>query len=175
MPFSAFRLTVLAALTALVALALPAAAQAQAPHEKLTPLLVELPQWTAEPVEGMSMQTQGQDMVWASRTYKRGDSELNVIVGVGHPMAGQAEAMREMGKTQYQTNDASFETGTVRGYQVARFYNKAEKSGMIFIVLSPNSAKGATLILQYTAVDPRDAMAIAERFDWAAMQRTALR
>lgn len=169
------RRAVIAMLAGIGALALTATAQAQAPHERLEPLLIELPQWTAEAPEGMSLQAQGLEMIWASRQYKRGDAELNVVVGIGHPMAAQADAMREIGKAVYQAKGTSFEMDTMRGYQVARLHDKGERSGMIVVALAPGGGKGVTLILEYSSLDQREATALAERFDWAAMQRAALR
>lgn len=169
MSFRMIRRAVVLALGGLAALSFVASAQS---YQTLLPLLIDLPQWQGEAPDGMSMQAQGQEMSWASRAYKRGEAEVTVMVGVGHPLAAQAQ---QMGTTSFQTSEASMETSTVRGYQVTRLHTKADKSGMVLVMLSPGNAKGAMLMVQYTGLEPRDAFALAERFDWAAMQSASRR
>ena len=176
MSFRMIRRAAMLALGGLAALslsfaALSLSARAQS-YQALVPFLIDLPQWQGEKPDGMSMQAQGQEMSWATRAYKRGDAELSVMVGVGHPLAAQAE---QMSTSSIQSEESIIETGPVRGYQVARMHTKADKSGMVMVMLSPGNAKGAMLMVQYTGLEPRDALALAERFDWAAMQRASRR
>ena len=154
---------------ALAAVLLPLSALAQA-YKPLLPLLADIPQWEGEEAEGMNMQTDGQEVVWAARQYRKGEAEISVILGIGHPMAGQAEAMSQGGKMQYEAGGVVYETATVKGFPVMRFFNKEEKTG--FLVVALNSSKApASLIVQFTALDPADGFAIAERFDWVKMQK----
>lgn len=165
------RRATLLAVASLAAMLMAVVASAQS-YQALVPFLIDLPQWQGEKPDGMSMQAQGQEMSWATRAYKRGDAELSVMVGVGHPLAAQAE---QMTTSSFQSDETSMETGPLRGFQVARMHTKADKSGMIMVMLSPGNAKGAMLMVQYTGLEPRDALALAERFDWAAMQRASRR
>ena len=171
MSFRMIRRAAVLALSGLAVLSLSFAVSAQS-YQALVPFLIDLPQWQGEKPDGMSMQAQGQEMSWATRAYKRGDAELSVMVGVGHPLAAQAE---QMTTSSFQSEETSMETGPVRGFQVARMHTKADKSGMVMVMLSPGNAKGAMLMVQYTGLEPRDALALAERFDWAAMQRAGRR
>lgn len=152
---------------AAVLLAFPSAAQTYKP---LIPLLADIPQWEAEAPEGMTMQSEGQEVVWAARQYRKGDAEISVILGVGHPMAGQAEAMSQGGKMQYQAGGVVYETATVKGFPVMRFYSKEEKTGFLVVALT-SAAAPASLIVQFSELDPAEGFAIAERFDWTKMQK----
>ena len=161
-------------LAGLAALLAAFAATAQS-YQALLPLLIDLPQWQGETPDGMSMQGQGQDMSWATRAYKRGASELNVMVGIGHPMAAQADAIQQGGKSHYEMGGMVMDTRTVRNFKVMSFHSKQDNTGMVFVVLSPANTKGAMLLVQYSGVEAAEAFALAERFDWVAMQRATKR
>ena len=174
MSFRMIRRAAVLPLSGLAALSLAVAAEAQS-YQALLPLLIDLSQWQGEAPDGTSMQAQGQDMSWASRVYKRGDAEVNVMLGIGHPMAAQADKFQQMGKTKVESGGITMKTGTHRGFPIVTFHNKQDKEGLLFAALSPASAKGSMLIVQYTAVEPSEALTLAERFDWAAMQRATRR
>lgn len=154
---------------ALAAALAPPRADAQT-YKPLIPLLSDIPQWDAEAPEGMSMQAEGQEIVWAARQYRKGEAEISVILGVGHPMAGQAEAMSQGGKVQYEAGGATYETATVKGFPVMRFFSKEDKAGFLVVALT-SANRPASLIVQFTELDPAEGFAIAERFDWAKMQK----
>jgi hypothetical protein len=168
MPSHILRYLALAAVTLVAVLPFAAAAQTYKP---LIPLLPDIPQWTAEAPEGMSMQAEGQEIVWAARQYRKGEAEISVILGIGHPMAGQAEAMSQGDKMQFQAGGATYETATVKGFPVMRFFSKEDKSGFLVVALTNGKSAPASLIVQFTELEPEEGFAIAERFDWAKMQK----
>lgn len=161
------RLGLAAALS--LALTFPLAAQAES-YKPLIPLLTDIPQWEADKADGMSMKSDGHEVVWATRQYRKGDAEISVILGVGHPMAGQAAAMSQTGKMQYEAGGSSYEVTTVKGFPVMRIFNKEERSGLMIVALASQSAP-ASLIVQFSDLEPEEGFAIAERFDWAKMQQ----
>ncbi|WP_119420252.1 hypothetical protein [Desertibaculum subflavum] len=172
MPWKLHRFVILVAF-GLAAVLLPLSTQAQT-YKPLMPLLVDIPQWEAEAPEGMTMASDGQEIVWAARNYRKGDAEISVILGVGHPMASQAEAMGQGGKMQYQAGGVVYETATVKGFPVVRFYSKDEKTGFLLVALN-SGALPASLIVQFSELDSAEGFAIAERFDWSKMQKAVAR
>jgi hypothetical protein len=167
------RRLVLTAAVALAAALLPLTVMAQA-HKPLIPLLADIPKWEADDAEGMNMQADGQEVVWAARQYRKGSAELTAILGVGHPMAGQAEAMSQggpEGKTRYEMGGNVYETATVKGFPVMRAYNKEEKSGFVVVAFTSASGRAGSLMVQFSELDPAEGFRIAEAFDWAGMQK----
>ena len=57
-------------------------------------------------------------------------------------------------------------TSTIDGMQVTETYTVSAKSGAILVALGP----AAVFTLAYTGIDEDEAMGLAQKFDWKAMQ-----
>jgi hypothetical protein len=155
------------ALAALCVAALPQAARAQQSFQRFVPLLVELPGWKANKPDGMAMEMAGSSMVTATRGYERGAAKFNASVLMGAPAQGALAATNSGFKME--TGDLRMSTATVDGMQVSKTYTISNKTGVILVALTNN----AVLTLSFNGVDEDEAMGLAKKFDWKAIQALA--
>jgi hypothetical protein len=167
---------------AVLALSLPSRARAQDRSAAYGRLLVDLPGWTAEAVQTMSMSQGGMAFAWASREYQRGETRLNAVLGVSPaslvPDATGNAASRDM---EMRNGNALLRSRMVRGMRVVSAYDSEEKSGMVFVMLAAAAAAGgssatpaspgASFLLTFEGITLDEASTLADRFDWPAMQR----
>jgi len=153
----------LAALPAAALLAAPMARAEQA-FERLYPFLIDLPGWTGNKPDGMTMQAPGMAMMTATREYRRGDARVHAGIVTG-PAAQGGLAMIQSGM-KLETADAHMSTKTVDGIKLARTFTVKDKSGAILVGLADN----ALFSLSFNGVAEDEAFALARRFDWKAIQ-----
>jgi hypothetical protein len=156
----AIRLT----LAALPAAWLPTAARAQQSFQRFIPFLVDLPGWKGNKPDGMGMEMAGSSMVTATRSYARGEAHVNASVLTG--MAAQGALAATNAGIKLETPDIHMTTSTIDGMQVTKTYTVSAKSGAIVVALGP----AAVFTLAYTGIDENEAMGLARKFDWKAMQ-----
>jgi len=149
--------------------ALPAAWLALSParaqdFQKFTPFLVDLPGWTGAKADGMAMQMPGASMITATREYKKGNSTLNAQVISGAAAQGAVGGIQS--GLKLETAEMHMSTATVDGLTVARTFQVADKSGAILVVLGPS----AIFNLSFNGVAEDEALGLAKRFDWKAIQ-----
>ncbi len=156
---------------ALAAAALPAAwllpssaARAQQSFQRFIPFLVDLQGWKGNKPDGVSMEMAGNSMVTATREYERGEARLNAQVITG-PAAQGALAATNAG-VKIETSDARMSTSTIDGLQVTRTFTISDKSGAILVALGTS----ALFTLSFNAVAEDEALALARKFNWKAMQ-----
>jgi hypothetical protein len=154
----------LAALPAMALLA-PRAARADQPFERLYPFLIDLPGWTGDKPEGVSMALGGFDVLTAGRKYKR-DGGAHLDVNILSGAAAQAGISMLKSGVKIETSEGHVVTGTVDGAMVARTYTAKDKSGAILVGIGDN----AILSLAYGGVTEDEALALARKFDWKAIQ-----
>ena len=70
-----------------------------------------------------------------------------------------------------ETSDGHMITSTINGMPVTRTYTNNQKSGAIMVALGDS----ALFSLSYTGLTEDEAMALAQKFDWKAMQAAALK
>ena len=144
---------------------LPQAARAQQAFERFYPFLVDLPGWTGNKPDGLAMQLPGNNnMITASREYRRDNARVRAQVITG-PAAQGGLAMIQSGM-KMETGDAHMSTETVDGLKFARTYTVHDKSGAIFVGLADN----AMFSVSFNGVAEDEALALARRFDWKAIQ-----
>jgi len=144
---------------------LPQAARAQQAFERFYPFLVDLPGWTGNKPDGLAMQLPGNNnMITASREYRRDNARVSAQVITG-PAAQGGLAMIQSGM-KMETGDAHMSTETVDGLKLARTYTVHDKSGAIFVGLADN----AMFSVSFNGVAEDEALALARRFDWKAIQ-----
>jgi hypothetical protein len=149
--------------------ALPAAwfappALAQQSFQRFVPFLVDLQGWTGKKADGMAMEMGGTSMITATRAYERGDAKLNAQIITG-PAAQGALAATKSG-LKLETGDMHLSTATIDGLSVTRTYMVGSKSGTILVGLSSS----AMFNLTFTGITEDEALALAKKFDWKAMQ-----
>ena len=138
--------------------------RAQQSFQRFLPLLVDLPGWKGNKPDGMAMETPGNRMVAATREYERGDARLNVQILVGPAAQGGVATITSGMKVE--TSEARMSTSTIDGLQVAMTFTKADKSGVILVALGPS----ALFSFSFNDLSEEEALALAKRFNWKAIQ-----
>ncbi|HLH94647.1 MAG TPA: hypothetical protein VKW08_05965 [Xanthobacteraceae bacterium] len=150
---------------AVCAAALPLSARAQqGGYQRFVPYLVELPGWKGAKAEGMGMEMAGSSMLTATRNYERGGAHVNVSVLTG--LAAQGALAATNAGIKLETPDVHITNETIDGMQVSKTYTVSNKSGAIVVTLGP----AAVLTVAYTGIPEEEAMGLARRFDWKAIQ-----
>jgi hypothetical protein len=152
------------ALAALPAAWLPNAACAQQSFQRFLPLLIDLQGWTGKKPDGMAMEMTGASMITATRAYERGDAKLNAQIITG-PAAQGALAATKSG-IKIETGDLHMNTSTIDGLPVTRTYTVSSKSGAVLVALSAS----AMFNLTFNGVTEDEALTLARKFDWKALQ-----
>ena len=153
--------TVLAALPAAWLALSPAQAQ---DFQKYVPFLVDLPGWTGAKPDGMAMQVPGMNMITATREYKKGSATLTASIIGGSTAQGMLSAVQP--GLKFETAEMHMSTATVDGFTVARTIQISDKSGAVMVALGPT----ALFNLAFTGVPEDEAVGLAKRFDWKAIQ-----
>jgi hypothetical protein len=81
-------------------------------------------------------------------------------------IGGHAPILAGMNVT---TSEGHMLTDTVRGMKVLKSYTTAQKSGALLVALD----KDAMFSLSYNGMSEDEALALAEKFDWKAIQAAA--
>jgi hypothetical protein len=153
---------------AAVAVAWLSPSSAQAPgFQRFVPLLIDLDGWKGEKADGMSMQMGGTSMDAATRKYERGEASIDVQVMVG-PAAQAALAPTQAG-IKIETPNERMSTSSIDGFVVLRTYQINDKSGGVIVALSNNAAFSLT----FNGITDEDALALAKKFNWKAIQAAA--
>jgi hypothetical protein len=140
------------------------AARAEQAFERFYPFLIDLPGWTGDKPDGMAMQLGGLDILTATRKYKREGAHLEVGIMTG--AAAQAGLTMLKSGMKIETSEGHVITETIDGIKLARTYTVKDKSGAILVGL----ADSALFNFAYTGITEDEALGLAKRFDWKAIQ-----
>jgi hypothetical protein len=138
--------------------------RADQPFRRFLPLLVDLAGWQGKKADGMSMQMSDASTSSATRDYERGDAQIHASVIIGQAAEG-ALAPIETGM-KVQTPEGHMITETMRGMPVLKAYSSKDKSGTLIVALGKN----AMFSLAYEGISEDEALPLAEKFDWKALQ-----
>jgi hypothetical protein len=136
-------------------------------YQRFLPLLVDLSGWEGKKADGMSMQMSGASMTTATRDYERGEAQVHASVVIGQAAEGALAPIQTGMKMQ--TPEGHVITETMRGMSVVKIYNTPEKSGTLMVALGRN----AMFSFVYEGLTEDEALPLAEKFDWKAMQSAA--
>ena len=142
-------------------------ARAEPAFQRLTPLLTDLDGWQGKKADGMSMDMPNGSMTTATREYQKGSAKANVSIVVGQTAVGALAPM--VTGMNLKTSDGHMLTDTVQGMKVLKTYTTAQKSGALVVALD----KDAMFSFAYSGLPEDDAVALAQKFDWKAMQAAA--
>lgn len=137
-------------------------------YESLSPSLVDLKGWQAEPAQGMDMDMGGTKIIQAVRKYTRNANEADAMVMIGNSMMTQAQGMQSM---QMETSEAKVKVSTIDGYQVTTQHTKADNEGAVIVSLSGTGELGAIFVFHYKGLSEKDGLSTAKKFDWKKMER----
>ncbi|MGO3931093.1 hypothetical protein NP284_22610 [Rhodopseudomonas pseudopalustris] len=142
----------------------PRLALAEGGYQRFVPLLVELSGWEGGKPEGMTMEVSGASMVTATRNYQRGEAHVDAQMVTGP--AAQVALAATSADMKIESGEGRMSSDTIDGFRVMRTYTFSDKSGGIVIALGER----ALFSLTFSGIDDAEALAIAKRFDWKAMQ-----
>jgi hypothetical protein len=141
--------------------------RAEPAFQRLTPLLVDIDGWQGKKPDGMSMDMPNGSMTTATREYDKGPARLHASVVVGQmAIGGLAPILAGMNVT---TSEGHMLTANMHGMQVMKSYTTAQKSGALLVAFD----KDAMFSLSYNGMSEDEALALAEKFDWKAIQAAA--
>jgi hypothetical protein len=135
--------------------------------QRFLPLLVELDGWQGKKPDGMSMEMANMSMTTATRDYQRGAAQVHASVVLGQAAAG-ALAPFQAGMN-IETSDGHMITSTMHGLPVIKTFEAKQKSGAIMVALG----KEALFSFSYNGITEDEALPLAEKFDWKAIQAAA--
>jgi hypothetical protein len=144
------------------------AARADQAFQRFLPLLVDLDGWQGKKPDGMTMDMPNASMTTATRDYQRGAAQLHASVIIGAAAMG-ALASTKAGMN-IETSEGHVLTTTINGLTVTKTYNIPQKSGAFLVALGPS----ALFSVSYTGLTEDEALTLAEKFDWKAIQTAAL-
>jgi hypothetical protein len=121
----------------------------------------------------MSMTQGALSVAYAARAYERGDMRLTAMLGRSG-VEQQVPMAAGQGKSEFSLDaeGTALRLRPLRGFQVFTAFSKADRDGMVMVFLQPpNTTTPSTFILQFEGLSLDDAMKLADRFNWQAMQR----
>ena len=145
----------------------PLPVRADQAFQRFLPLFVDLDGWQGKKPDGRSLDMPGTTMTTATRDYIKGPAQAHASVMMGQAASG-ALAPIESGMN-LQTGDGHVVTSTMHDMKVMKTFNNPQKSGALMVELS----KDAVFAFSYGGVTEEEAIALAEKFDWKAMQAAA--
>ena len=143
---------------------LPAASRADQAFQRFLPLLVDLDGWEGKKPDGMSMEMANMSMTTATRDYQKGTAQLHASVMIGQT-AGATLAPLQNG-VNVQTTEGHMVSGTMHGMPVLKTFTTKDKAGSLMVGLG----KEALFTIAYNGLTEDEALALAEKFDWKAIQ-----
>jgi hypothetical protein len=132
--------------------------------QKLLPLLVDLDGWQGKKADGMSMEMTNVSMTTATRDYQKGSAQAHASVTIGQAAVGALAPLTS--GMNIQTTEGHMMTSSVHGMPVLKSFNSKDKSGALIVQL----AKDAMFTFSYNGLTEDEAMPLAEKFDWKAIQ-----
>lgn len=162
------RLTVAVLLLAFVLAVAPVSARAQDYHE-LTPLLIDLQDWSADPAEGMNMDMGAYKMINVVRSYARDSKELEAIIVIGNQIMPQGP----METMHAESDDSVMNMRQIDGFKVYTVHDKQDNSGNVSVFLVQKEPQSAMFAISYQGISESEAMDLARQFNWNEMKLTA--
>jgi hypothetical protein len=132
--------------------------------QKFLPLLVDLDGWQGKKADGMSMEMTNVSMTTATRDYQKGSAQAHASVTIGQAAAGALAPLTA--GMNIQTTEGHLVTSTVNGMPVLKSFNTKDKSGSLIVQLG----KDAMFTFAYNGLTEDEALALAGKFDWKAIQ-----
>ena len=139
-------------------------ARADQAFQRFLPLFVDLDGWQGKKPDGMSMEMPNASMTTAPRDYSRGPAQAHVTVMVGQAATGALAPIQS--GVNLQTSEGHMVTSTMHGMQVLKTFSTPQKSGALMVALG----KDAMFSFSYSGLAEDEAIALAEKFDWKALQ-----
>jgi hypothetical protein len=161
------RSVIFSLLLALTALGPVSPARADQAFQRFLPLFVDLDGWQGKKPDGMSMDMQNVSMTTATRDYQRGPAEAHAAVMMGQAAVGALAPFQK--GMNLQTSEGHMVSANLNGLPVIKTFNIPQKSGAIMVQLGQT----ALFSFSYKGITEDEALALAQKFDWKAIQASA--
>jgi hypothetical protein len=142
----------------------PFVSRADQAFQRFLPLLVDLQGWEGKKPDGMSMEMSNMSMTTANRDYQKGAAQVHASVMIGQSAAGALAPLQSA--MNVQTSEGHMITSTMHGMPVLKSFNTKDKSGSLIVGLG----KEALFSFAYNGITEDEALALAEKYDWKALQ-----
>jgi hypothetical protein len=142
-------------------------ASADQAFQRLMPLLIDLDGWQGKKPDGMSMEMPNGSMTTATREYQKGSAKANAAVMTGQAASGALAPIQS--GMNVTTSEGHMVTDTMQGMKVMKSYTTTQKSGALLVALD----KDAMFSFSYNGLSEDEALALAQKFDWKAIQAAA--
>lgn len=139
-------------------------ARAEQSFQRFVPLLIDLDGWQGKKPDGVSLEAGSAGLITAGREYRRGAARLHAQVLIG-PAAQAALAATKIG-TKIETSEGHMNTSLIDGLSVTRSFTEKTQSGAILVALGAN----ALFDVSFNGITEDEALALAKKFNWKAMQ-----
>ena len=113
------------------------------------------------------MEMTNNSMTTATRDYQRGAAQLHAAVVIGQAAAGALAPIQS--GMNVQTTEGHMISSTMHGLSIIKTFNTKQSSGAIMVALG----KDVLFSLSYNEINGDEALALAEKFDWKAIQAAA--
>ena len=137
--------------------------------DSLKPFLINLKGWQGEAPQAMNMDMNGVQMINAVRSYESGDKSIAATVMVTSLQMGMA-SFQQMNMSQ---GEVKVSTTEMNGFKVMHTHDGNEHSGNIVVLLGETEKSSALFSLGYEGLSDKDSLALAKKFDWKGMGKTA--
>jgi hypothetical protein len=134
-------------------------AGAQQSYRKFVAFLIDLQGWTGFQPAGTDEEIKGGRVTTAERSYERGDAHFHTLI-----ISGTATAADSGAGVHVTTRGGHKSTSTIAGFEVTM------QSTPVLVLISVALSPDARFNLIFNEVSEDEAMAIARKFDWKAMQ-----
>jgi hypothetical protein len=139
-------------------------ARAQEAFQRFYPFLIDLKGWTGKKPEGFTLEMPGNSMTTASREYRRSDAHFSAQVVTGPAAQGALSVVKA--SVDIEQGDAHMHTGAIEGLPVARTYTVHDHAGTVVVALGTSAMFSVT----FSGLAEDEALALAQQFDWKAIQ-----
>jgi hypothetical protein len=143
-------------------------ARAEPAFKRFLPLLIDLDGWQGKKPDGMSMEMGETSMTTATRDYQHDKAQLHASIVVGQAAVGALAATAA--GMNVETSDGHMITSTINGFKATKSFTSKDKSGAILVALG----EAAMFSVAYSGLTEEEALPLAQKFDWKAIQTMAL-
>jgi hypothetical protein len=139
-------------------------AHADQAFARFLPLLVDLSGWQGKKPDGTTMAMANDSMTTATREYRRGAAQFNASIIIGQAAAGALAST--LAGINVENSEGHVITSTINGLKVTKTFQIQQQSGVILVALGPSAIFSAS----YKGITEDEALSLAQKFDWKALQ-----
>ncbi len=136
-------------------------------HKDFLKYLINLEGWTGKAGDGMTMDMGNMKFMNATREYSNNGLELTAMIIRG---TGSGVGMNPAGVRATPQHGAETEIMEINGFKVAVAFDNSDNSGVVSVALAEDAQGSASFALVFTGLEKPAAIALAKKFDWAAIK-----